>query len=69
MVKPREPQVGTKKIVDGSSNWIRWSPFMAESRKLESSPWNLGTHGSSWSSQMVIADITAATMVVMRKDV
>ena len=68
MVKPREPQVGTKKIVDGSTNWIRWSPFMAESRKLESSPWNLGP-GSSWSSQMVIADITAATMVVMRKDV
>ena len=65
MVKPREPQVGTKKIVDGSTNWIRWSPFMAESRKLESSPWSLVNPRVL----LVIAAITAATMVVMRKDV
>ena len=65
MVKPREPQVGTKKIVDGSTNWIRWSPFMAESRKLESSPWSLV---NPWVF-LVIVDITTATMVVMRKNV
>ena len=61
----KEDLLSSSSIVDGSTNWIRWSPFMAESRKLESSPWNLVNPRVL----LVIADITAATMVVMRKDV
>ena len=61
----KEDPLSSSSIVDDSTNWIRWSPFMAESRKLESSPWFLVNPRVL----LVIADITAATMVVMRKDV
>ena len=61
----KEDLLPSSSIVDGSTNWIRSSPFMSESRKLESSPWSLV---NPWVF-LVIVDITAATMVVMRKNV